>query len=157
MNLKELQAKYEELGLEIEKLKSAEDNSWPKTDDWYWLLDDCGEVIESRWDNDSVDQNRKSFGNVFRTKVYAQKQLEAMKVIIELKRQPGRKMFLVNSGNYCISVNLYQPEVYVGCKAHYEQGWQSIYFESSQAVENAINAVGHERILSAAQWLAMGK
>lgn len=80
----ELLAKAEELKQLIEKEKQKED-VWPEDGDAYYNIDSCGEVGDSRWDNDEWDEARMEIGNVFRTKEDAEKALAKRKIETKLR------------------------------------------------------------------------
>lgn len=185
--LQDLEAKYTELRAEIQKLKEAKEvgpqycdnyqhpikdeafweavcrvakevKAWPQRGDTYWAIYNDVEIESVCWLNDHVDRSRKAIGNIFRTQEEAEKQLEALKVVAELRSQPGRKKFVVGEGNWGIEINLVRgmpPKcilIYT-----YETGWQSVYFDSKESVQAAINAVGVYRILAASKWFSQGE
>ena len=66
------------LGLEEMLLEPAE---WPQKGDGYWIIGG-GTVVSRRWDNDSLDNEFKDFGNYFRTKKEAIKARDKIKKLL---------------------------------------------------------------------------
>jgi hypothetical protein len=154
-DIKALEAKYKELGVEIKALKSAKAEEWPKYGDIYFVASD--EYEQFTYVGDKVDCRFQKTGDIFRTKIEAIKERETRKTIAELRAQPGRKKFVVNDENYCIDSVFDDKRVEVNVLNYSNHGFASTYFESKQAVQAAIFKVGEERILAAAKWLAMGE
>jgi hypothetical protein len=157
-DIKALEAKYKELGAEIEALKESKKvKEWPQNGDEYFALLGNGNFYKHIYWSDNADYGYKAINNIFRTKEDAAKELETRKTIAELRAQPGRKKFLSNTNNICIDVAFDVCEVRVNYWGCVDRGFASTYFESQKAVEDAINTVGEARILAAAKWLAMGE
>jgi hypothetical protein len=158
-DIKALEAKYKELGAEIEALKeSAKVKEWPQINDMYFTILNDGEIFCSHAYNvATINNGSKLIGNIFRTKEDAEKELETRKTIAELRAQPGRKKFYLGAANYCVANTFGHNSVYVESLLDCNYGFASTYFESKQAVQAAIIKVGEARILAAAKWLAMGE
>jgi hypothetical protein len=152
-----LEAKYKELGAEIEALKSAKTKEWPQVGDKYSMVTTFGKIDTATYDEDIYDIDCKAIGNVFRTKEEATKELETRTTIAELRAQPGRKKFVVGVANFHLNAEFDHCIITIFISRTIDQGFASIYFESKQAVQEAINTVGEARILAAAKWLAMGE
>ena len=153
-NLKELTRKYEELGKEIERLKDKEE--WPRNGDTAYVIDGGGVIYTISFHIDCHSEYLK-MGSVFRTKEEAEAKRDATLVVEELRRQPGARKFFVREWNYSLSINLMDEAVCGDAWRNIDEGWQSIYFHSHEAAVRAIEAVGKERILKAARYLAMGE
>lgn len=155
MSLRELEAKYKELGEEIERIKA--DSAWPKSGDTYWVIGVRGQVFQGLCRNDSYDVDCVAIGNIFRTKEEVISEVESRKVIAELRRQPGIKKFVIEEYNFCLRIDFWSGTISTDHWYSIDQGWQSVYFESAEAVLAAIKAVGKERIIKAAKWWAQGE
>lgn len=158
-NLTALEARYNELGEEIKRLKEAESaKTWPNDGDAYWSVD-SGRVAEFLWVNDEFDGLIAYIGNIFRTQEEAEKELEARKVVAELKRQPGAKKFSLGEDNWSFGVDLSTMRMsnILTNAGLCDDGWHSIYFDSKESCKAAIKAVGESRIIAAAKWFAMGE
>ncbi len=55
----------------------------PKVDGEYCFINDVGSIDSSDWKEDSIDQKRMNFGNVFRTQEDAQKAADAIKELLK--------------------------------------------------------------------------
>ena len=84
-------------------------------------------------------------------------EVESRKVIAELRRQPGIKKFVIEEYNFCLRIDFWSGTISTDHWYSIDQGWQSVYFESAEAVLAAIKAVGKERIIKAAKWWAQGE
>ena len=88
--LEQLEAKYEELGSEIEKLKQEKEQAktgrWkPNDDEDYLYIDQDGDIDTDTWWGGCFDEQLYSIGNVFQTYEEAEFTIERLKVIAELK------------------------------------------------------------------------
>ena len=100
------------------------------------------------WHNDDSDHNRLRFGNVFLTEEDAKFAIERLKVIAELKKYAKefsdeewkdnkiQKYYIIYqySGDYIKSILTYTSKENV------------LYFESKEKIQEAIDAVGEDRI-----------
>lgn len=145
-----------EFNVELEALKKAE-LIWPQLGDKYWTISPFGRVIELCWNNFNTDVGCQTIGNFFRTEAEATMQLEALKVITELRNCEGSRPFIVGTPNHCFGVNLNTMSMCCDAWTERDCGWQSIYFESKNTAENALGKVGVQRVINAAYWLAMQK
>lgn len=153
MKLNELMEKYGEYEvkegfmdlLEKPKPKSVWDL---KCGDEYYFLSSCGNVTKSVSFNIDTDKERLNIGNGFLTKENAKFARECLKVIAELKKyakefsdgewkdNKTQKYYIVYrySGDYIRSILTYTSKDSV------------LYFESPEKIQEAIDAVGEERI-----------
>ena len=119
-----------------------------KYGDRYFFLTVSGTAQRGIWSNDGSDFNRERIGNVFLTEEDAKFASERLKVIAELKKYA--KEF---SDEEWMDKNL--PKYYIGleyeCRglscymAHWMRGLD-LYFESEEKAQEAIEAVGEDRI-----------
>lgn len=64
----------EELKLQLNNEKQGR---WkPEIDEWYWYIDDCGDVGSDDYDNDKIDSFRHSIGNMYKTEEEAREALK---------------------------------------------------------------------------------
>lgn len=153
MRLNELMKKYGEYEvkegfmdlLEKPKPKSVWDLEGGDT---YYYIDEYGDISDSRIGNDSFEGAKFSIGNVFLTEEDAEFARERLKVIAELKRyakefsdgewkdNKTQKYYIVYrySDDYIRSILTYTSKDSV------------LYFESPEKIQEAIDAVGEERI-----------
>lgn len=57
----------------------------PEVDEEYWCRDENGNVYYSNWDGDSVDADRLSIGNVYRTQEDAQRAVDKLKARVTIE------------------------------------------------------------------------
>lgn len=156
-DLAALEAQYAKLGEEIERLKQAKEAAeWPRLGGTYFYISARGRVESCQWAYDNFDLSSKSIGNIFRTHEDAEKELEARIVTAELRQQPGRKAFVLGHKNWGVIVDFSNNTASNGWHSAHALAFASIYFESYEAVESAIQVVGADRIIAASRWLSMG-
>ncbi len=65
----DMEAKLKEMKAEIERMENGWEMKCPyEIGDEYFLIDEVGSLIESRWDGLDMDKDRFSQGNIFPTK-----------------------------------------------------------------------------------------
>ena len=151
IKLNEIQAKYGEYFVDEDKLKELLVKPKPKTvwdleEDIYYFINPNGGVYSCRWVADEQDLSRREIGNAFLTYDEAKFEIERRKCeSIMLKY--GRRLFKYNQDNYLLRVNNNDEKVKVevGSLAIYQfQG--SIYFDTEELAQKAIDEVGKERL-----------
>ena len=119
-----------------------------KDGDRYCYITADGELRFVSWQNDESDKNKLYIGNIFLTEEDAEFEVERLKVIAELKKyakdfsdeewkdNKTQKYYIVYrySGDYIRSILTYTSKDNV------------LYFESPEKAQEAIDAVGEERI-----------
>ena len=128
---------------ELRKIEIEEDGVWkPKLEEKYWYINNNSFPYKDTWVDTYVDDCRFDIGNVFKTQEDAEFQVERLKVITKLKQFSheftyGYRNFYINLSNGDTLSYNYRSNVMV-------QG--VIYFESEEKVNEAIEAVGEDRI-----------
>lgn len=145
--LEQLEAKYKELGAEIEKLKQEREQDktsrWkPEEDEKYWGITAIGSIDHNIWTDHEYDEQRYAFSNVFRTKEEAEFEVERLKVIAELKDYASE--FKLDIYNYYIEYDMGDREIYIDCEFTYKRS--SLCFTSELIARQAIEAVGEDRV-----------
>ena len=127
---------------ELEEL-AKEEQDFPQDGDGYWCIEDSTEVGRFIWDGDDFDNELLSVGNVFRTEEEAEFAVEKLKVEAELRK--FSKPFEYGKFNYYlffdIDGNSFRTDFTSYCPP---QG--TIYFESKEKAQQAIESVGIDRI-----------
>lgn len=119
----------------------------PRQLEEYFYINDDGAIIQSRWTNDSLDNERWELGNVFFTKESAWFAREKKKVEVELERYAKKHNGPTRSDSFYLSYNDSMDE-----KLDYEV-WSvrrplgAVPFTSKQVLDDAIEAIGKDRIL----------
>lgn len=160
-NLNELQAKYDQLGQEIQKLKEAElakkNESWPEYGDACWVVDGYY-VYKYDFSGISYKIRKNALGELFRTKEEAERELNMLNVIAELRQCEGRRPFIFGTEengwtlNWCILVS--SSGLYFAGASQPGPGAFNLYFDSHDSLSAAVNKVGFSRIADAIVWLA---
>lgn len=142
--LEMLRKKYEELGEEIERLKTEKENKvWkPKYGDSFWVLSHTGGVVQARWINGNLEDDMYAIGNVFKTKEEAKFRGEQLKVEAELRR--FARPFKSDSENYTLQYWQDDDILDITCFELLQCG--NVYFPSRKIAQQAIDTVGAERI-----------
>lgn len=142
MNLQEELKALKERISELEEQAKKEDG-FPQKDDTYWYINTYGVVSDETWENHLTDTDMFKIGNVFKTEEQAKFAVEKLKVEAELRK--FSRPFGIGGFNYCILGDLEEGRVDVMCRAYLPtQG--TIYFESAEKAQQAIESVGEERI-----------
>lgn len=144
--LEEAKQKIAEIEKKIEE-KKAETGRWKLQEgDIYWFINDTGQAIKDRWTNHPYDRGRYAIGNCYQTKEECEFAIEKLKVIAELKEyeEPKNSVWDEKSVHYYIYYNYFIEKVDIGWVQMAKQN--EIYFESREKVQQALDAVGEQRI-----------
>lgn len=150
IKLNEIQAKYGECLVDEDKLKELLVKPKPKTvwdlkdGDEYWHISTINNNNYATWNGNAWDLAIRENGNAFLTYDEAEFELERRKCeAIMLKY--GRRAFKYNKDNYLLRFNNNSEKVEVGFWSIYQfQG--SIYFDTEELVQKAIDEIGEERL-----------
>lgn len=119
-----------------------------KDGDRYLFLTNLGKIMTGIWHNDYSDHNRLRFGNVFLTEEDAKFASERLKVIAELKKYAkefsNEEWEKMNSPKHYLVYD-YDDYVVRICVVHFMKN-NVIYFESEEKANEAIEAVGKDRV-----------
>lgn len=145
--LAEAKQKIAEIEKKIEE-KQAETGRWkPEVGDRYWFINSYGQAAHEIWNNNRIDNDRYEIGNLFKTKAEANSAIEKLKVIAKLKEyaEPKNRAWDGSNLHYFICYN-HTPfnEVGIVCTNCVKRN--EIYFETKEKAQQAIDAVGEQRI-----------
>lgn len=136
----------------IEKANKPKNKVWkPESDEEYYYSYSDGTIEEATWDNLSIDNNRYTIGNCFKTREEAEFAMEKQKVITELKRfalEHNEKEIDWNDSNKWKSRLVYnhcERSIDVVSDSYFLQV-TSIYFSSRAIARSAVKEIGEERI-----------
>ena len=142
MNLQEELKSLKDRIAELEE-QIMEEQEFPQFGDDHWYVDSDTEVMDIAWYGGDYDQGRLSIGNVFKTKEQAEFAVEKLKVEAELRK--FSRPFVDGKENNHIKYRPSFDELSVSASFGYQdQG--VFYFESREKAEEAIEAVGKDRI-----------
>ncbi|WP_373780987.1 hypothetical protein [Jeotgalibaca porci] len=142
MNLQEELKALKERIAELEEL-AKEEREFPQVGDIYWRIDDKGSVDNSLYNDYYTDNHRQAIGNFFQTKQQAEFTVKKLKVEAEL-RKFGRP-FEYGKFNYYLFFVIDGDNLKIDFTS-YCQPQGAIYFESEEKAQEAVSAVGKERI-----------
>ena len=142
MNLQEELKVLKKRIAELEEL-AKEEKEFPQFGDDYWYVDSDTDVLDVAWYGGEYDQGRLSIDNVFKTKDQAEFAAEKLKVEAELRK--FSRPFEYGKFNYYLFLNIKSDSLDTQFTSYCPpQG--AIYFESEEKAQQAIEAVGAERI-----------
>ena len=122
---------------------AKEQQEFPREDEVFWLINIFGKPIGSTWGESTTNKQLIEIGNMFRTKQQAEFAVEKLKVEAELRK--FSRPFEYGKFNYYlffdIDGNSFMTDFTSYCPP---QG--AIYFESEEKAQEAVSAVGKERI-----------
>lgn len=137
------QEEIKQLKKRIAELELAQE--FPQQDNTYWYVSMRGNIFTSQWEGFPSEVAMLKFGNIFRTEDQAKFAVEKLKVEAELRK--FSRPFENGKFNYYISLSV--DDDVVEAKVHFIRFYCSqgtIYFESEEKAQQAIEAVGEERI-----------
>ena len=157
MKLQDYISKYGNIEVEEKQLNELlgikESKIWkPKKGATYYVILSNGEITNTIWDGDKnlFDYNNWLMGNVYQTKEEAELVLEKHKIEIELQR------FALEHNEHEINWNdPFQNKYYIyyshinkkiQIAADYTTGCGQVHFTSRKIAEQAIQAIGEERL-----------
>ena len=141
MNVQDGLKSLKERIAELEE-QAKREQEFPQYGNTYWCINSYGVVSKEIWDGCDIEKDMFEIGNMFRTKEQAEFAVEKLKVEAELRK--FSRPFTYHETNWYLIMN-FDKEV------HYSYKWDdvaqgAIYFESEEKAQQAIEAVGEERI-----------
>ena len=142
MNVQDKIKALKERIAELEEL-AKEEQEFPQYNDTYYNIESNGRVDWFKWGEGDYDLEAQGIGNIFRTEEQAEFAVEKLKVEAELRK--FSRPFVDDNDNYFIEINSYYKYLAVHSNDSYRtQG--TIYFESIEIANEAIDAIGADRI-----------
>ena len=142
MNLQEELKALKERIAELEEL-AKDEQGFPQDGDNYWYINPLGIVLRDEWLGFVSERYMIEIGNVFKTEQDAHFAVEKLKVEAELRK--FSRPFEYGKFNYYlffdIDGNSFKTDFTSYCPP---QG--AIYFESGEKAQEAVSAVGEDRI-----------
>ena len=121
--------------------KEKQEREFPQYGNTYWCINAYGGVSNEIWDGYDIEKDMFEIGNGFRTEQEAEFAVEKLKVEAELRKYSGP----ASEGSAYIYRLADTNQIGLGVK-FYSQSQGTIYFESAEKAQQAIEAVGEERI-----------
>lgn len=144
------------LGLVEKANKVVSKKLWrPECGERYWIIEASGRVDWSVWTDQTVDWDRYSMGNCFRTKEEAEFAREKQKIKVELQRfadghNDPEKLEWDGETSHHILIYSFLAQGIRGLSTSsyfYRSAGDLVYFTSAELAMEAAESVGKERIL----------
>jgi hypothetical protein len=121
---------------------------WPQTGDTYYCVYGDGDIGFSTFDDMyETDCDRRSFGNVFKTKKEAEFKKEQLKVFHELEQLADNDQPWDNTQlHYAIYYDNKRDIIMFECWFNNQYLPNTYYFKSRESVQAAINKIGKDRL-----------
>jgi len=138
--------------------KTSKGRLKPEVGAIYWYIGASGVICNNVWDNGVVENDRYAMGNVYLTEKEAEFAKQKRLVTQELKdfalEHNDGKIDWENSNNkYYICLSYFSRSYYsqafelnIGVTRFYKDG-DTIYFTSEEIAQQAIDAIGKERLM----------
>lgn len=143
----EMEARLQELKNELEKVEDINPDVFvPEHGEKYWSIYSDGRTSFKQWEYSIMDKDRFAVGNVFRTQEDAEFEVEKRKVIHELRQyaEPKEKAWDSEDAHFYIEWDFTFRRINID--REYTRKRNCIYFDSVYMAEDAIKAVGEDRI-----------
>lgn len=143
MNKREYEEKLNDLQNQINELKNVEiEEEFPQCGDAYWFVSDIVDVAKSLWDNDSVDNYRKDFFRIFKTREECERYLEIQKAFKEASFKPD--WHDGNQHKYSVYYDNFNNKIAVFSNCVNQRA--NDHFESEEVLNNLVNRFGEEDV-----------
>lgn len=127
-------------------VKEPAEEKWPKVGDDYYCLSEAGHIDYDTFNDDGIDFDIRSIGNMFQTHVEAEDALERLLIRQRLKDAGGKEFWEVGNHPFCLSWNNHLGRIlslYVGDRL---RPAYSICFKTEAELFEAVEIVGEDRI-----------
>ena len=123
----------------FEKIEPTVSTRWkPKNDDWYFYLNDCGNVCSDVWTDHHIDNERLSLGFIYPTEEECEKARERELVEVRLRRtstfkpdfKNGKGGWIVFYDHECKTLAIFK----IGC---YDSG-EPVHYATREEAEKSI-------------------
>lgn len=146
MNRKEYKERIAKLEKELKELKEVkiEDDEFPRLEEQYWFVDTDGYVVYAYWGDSTIDNYRKDFLRIFKTKKECKRYLEIQKAFKEESKKFEPNWKDGNQTKYCLYYDYDENSLKIS-------GWSTrrqaiLYFESREVLKELISRFGKEDI-----------
>lgn len=142
MNRREYKERIEKLEKELNELKEAEieDDEFPKYGQAYWFVETYEHVVYAYWGDNTIDNYRKDFLRIFKTKKECERYLEIQVAFKEKSKNFEPNWKDGNQTKYCLYYDYNENSLKIS-------GWSTrrqaiLYFESREVLEELISRFG---------------
>ena len=150
IKIEEIVEKYKGYEIDEEKLKEFLVPPKPKTvwdlkiNDGYWEVGSHGNVCADIWENDVIDNGRRTIGNCFLTKEEAEFEVERRKVEAIMLKYGGIR-FKNSERNYYLYYD-HEDNLIIKTTVGICQNQGTIFFDDDELIDQAIKEAGKDNI-----------
>ena len=146
MNRKEYEERIAKLEKELKELKEAEieDDEFPRLGEQYCFVDTDGYVVYAHWGDNTIDNYRKDFLRIFKTKKECERYLEIQKAFKDESKNFEPNWKDGNQDKYYLYYDHDENSVEISWTTWCGQA--ILYFESREVLKELIARFGEEDI-----------
>lgn len=146
MNRKEYEERIAKIEKELDELKEVEieDDEFPRLGEQYWFVDSAGNVFGDCWYDSMVDNCRKDFLRIFKTKKECERYLEIKKAFKDESKNFEPNWKDGSQNKYYLYYDHDENSVEISWNTWCGQA--VLYFESREVLEELIARFGEEDI-----------
>ena len=146
MNRKEYEERIAKLEKELKELKEAEieDDEFPRLGEQYCFVDTDGYVVYAHWGDNIIDNYRKDFLRIFKTKKECERYLEIQKAFKDESKNFEPNWKDGNQDKYYLYYDHDENSVEISWNTWCGQA--ILYFESREVLKELISRFGEEDI-----------
>ena len=146
MNRKEYEERIAKLEKELKELKEAEieDDEFPRLGEQYCFVDTDGYVVYAHWGDNTIDNYRKDFLRIFKTKKECERYLEIQKAFKDESKNFEPNWKDGNQNKYYLYYDHDENSVEISWNTWCGQA--ILYFESREVLKELISRFGEEDI-----------
>ena len=144
MNRKEYEERIAKLEKELKELKEAEieDDEFPRLGEQYCFVDTDGYVVYAHWGDNTIDNYRKDFLRIFKTKKECERYLEIQKAFKDESKNFEPNWKDGNQDKYYLYYDHDENSVEISWNTWCGQA--ILYFESREVLKELISRFGEE-------------
>lgn len=146
MNRKEYEERIAKLEKELKELKEAEieDDEFPRLGEQYCFVDTDGYVVYAHWGDNTIDNYRKDFLRIFKTKKECERYLEIQKAFKDESKNFEPNWKDGNQDKYYLYYDHDENSIEISWNTWCGQA--ILYFESREVLKELISRFGEEDI-----------
>lgn len=142
MNKQEYEERIAKLEKELNKLKEVEivDDEFPRPGEQYWFIDSMGDAFCDAWYNNMIDNYRKDFLRIFKTRKECERYLEIQEAFKEKSKKFEPNWKDGSQNKYYLYYDHDENSVEISWNTWCGQA--ILYFESREVLEELISRFG---------------
>lgn len=146
MNKQEYEERIAKIEKELKELKKAEidDDEFPKYGQAYWFVETYEHVVYAYWGDNTIDNYRKDFLRIFKTKKECERYLEIQVAFKEKSKNFEPNWKDGNQTKYCLYYDYNENSLKISDWSTRRQA--ILYFKSREVLKELISRFGKEDI-----------